>query len=177
MPTLLWFFREEKYSFSVTEYADNVCIINARAHTHERIAITPTSFLRFFGWRMHTHTHTLYVCLFPFLFPSLFISLSISETNSCVEYDYERERCVHVGKSLLFFYPSCFLHLLFFSFSCYYSSISLLLSSRKISTENARKRKSRVLRGEEEEEKKTSFSLEIGYVISFFLSFFHPFST
>lgn len=118
-------------------YADNVCIISARASARSTIART-SSPLRF--WLAHAHIYTLcmFVC-FLFFFPSLFISLSITETNSCVEYDYERQRCACMCMQATRFSTSCFSFLLpSSSFFFFYSSISFLLPSRKTHTQTQR---------------------------------------
>jgi hypothetical protein len=128
---------------------------NRQAHARTTITLV---LLCIFGWRANAHIHC--VCLFvSYSFchsSSLF--LSISETNSCIEYDYERQRCTYICGQPVFLtdFLSCFLHRLAFFF--FYSSISLLLPSRKTHAYT-----------------KKRISSEIAYLISF--SFFRSFVT
>jgi hypothetical protein len=92
-------------------YADNICIISARAIERQSLLLL----LRIFGWCMHTLC--MFVCfLFSFRRSS---SPSITKKDSCIEYDYERQRCACICAQLVFLadFLSCFLHLLLLSFS------------------------------------------------------------
>ncbi len=116
-------------------YADNVCIISALAS--ERSTIAPISSLRFWLAHAHTHTHTQTHCVCLFVSfssfrPSSSFFLSPKQTHA-LSMTTKRQRCACVCRQLVFLvaFLSCFLRLLSF----FYSSISLLLPSRKRHTQ------------------------------------------